>query len=320
MKKVLCLGAGGFICSHMATKLKNDGYYVVGADLKPPDFSKTDCDEFYQGDLRNTEFVNNLFIYHNYYDFVLQMAADMGGALWVFTGEHDADILHNSAMINLNVAKAASNRVGKIFYSSSACVYPEQIQSEPDNKGLKEHEAYPINCDSDYGYEKIFSERVYDAFRRNYGLDIRIARFHNIFGVNGTYKGGREKYPAAICRKVAEAKDSDTITIWGDGLQTRSFLNVNECLKCVDLLMKSNVTEPLNIGSDEMISVNDMAKMVIEISGKDLKIEHDLTKPQGVRGRNSDNTLIKEKLGYAPKQDLKAEMTKLYNWVNSQII
>lgn len=319
MKSALVLGAGGLIGNKACELLKDKGYeYVVGVDLNYPKYNTSKADSFKIRDLRYYHSFVNI---RSNYDEIYQFAADMGGAGFVFTGEHDADILNNSALINLNLLKSLQeiNFKGKVFYSSSACMYPQEIQEHTESEALAEHMAYPGNPDSEYGWEKLFSERLYLAYARNYGINIRIARFHNIFGINSCYNNGREKYPAAVSYKIANAKNGDTISIWGDGLQTRSYLNVDECLNCVFKLMDSDVNIPLNIGSDEMISCNDLAKMVIEISGKDLKIEHDLTKPQGVRGRNSDNTLIAEKLGYAPQQNLRVEMTKLYNWINKQV-
>ncbi len=329
MKTALVLGAGGFIGSHVVRRLKRDGYWVRGVDLKYPEFSPTSADEFIIGDLRNPLTVNQVMFSPNQnsipdkdnsFDEAYQLAADMGGAAFVFTKENDFDIIHNSAIINLNVAEYAIKfGIKKVFYSSSACIYPQNIQDETDNKGLKEEEAYPANPDSDYGYEKIISERLYDAARRNKGLNIRVARFHNIFGEEGTWFGGREKSPAAICRKVAQAIDGDDIEIWGDGLQTRSFLYIDECIDGIFRLMKSDYQYPVNIGSDEMISINDLAKMVIGISGKELGIKNVPSNAIGVRGRNSDNTLIKEVLNWSPTQPLKMGMGKLYNWISKQV-
>lgn len=322
MKRALICGSGGFIGSHMATRLKKEGYWVRGVDLKYPEFNITDCDEFIIGDLRDPN-VTDAVMYTSYgsepFDLVIQLAADMGGASFVFSGDHDADIMHNSVLINANVAYYANLfKVKKLFYSSSACIYPQQIQESTDNKGLKESDAYPVNPDSEYGYEKIFSERLYQSFHRNYNLDIRIARFHNIYGERGTYKGGREKAPAAICRKVAAAKDGDRIDIFGDGFQTRSFLHISECIEGVMRLIESDHKEPINIGSDELISLNDFTQMIIDISGKKLSINH-IDGPQGVRGRNSDNTLIKEVLNWVPSQPLMEGIEKLYHWINTQI-
>lgn len=316
MKTAVVYGAGGFIGSHMVKRLKSEGYFVIGYDLKFPEFEKTHADFFDIRDLRNP------FYPVEGTDEVYQFAADMGGAGYIFTGEHDADIMHNSAQINLNICEAYKHLKVRIFYSSSACMYPQGLQDGTGrfNPSLKETDAYPADPDSEYGWEKLFSERLYMAYARNYGLDVRIARFHNIFGECGTYKGGKEKAPAAICRKVAEAESYGGIFIWGDGKATRSFLYIDECIESVRRLMNSNCKEILNIGSDELISVEELAKMVIDISGKKpLSIGHDMKKPQGVRGRNSDNTLIKEQLGWSPTQPLRAGMEKLYDWVNKQV-
>jgi nucleoside-diphosphate-sugar epimerase len=312
-KTAIVYGAGGFIGSHMVKRLIAENYDVTGYDLKYPEFGQTEACRFIIHDLRKkvTGF--------DYPDEVYQFAADMGGAGYIFSGEHDADVMHNSAQINLNICEEYKNSKTKIFYASSACMYPEYNQKDPDNPNCKESSAYPAEPDSEYGWEKLFSERLYKAYERNYGLNVRIARFHNIFGEMSCYNNGKEKYPAAICRKVAAAKDGDTITIWGDGKATRSFLYIDECIEGVRRLMESNFREPVNIGSDEMISVRGLAEMVIGISGKKLNIEYDLSKPQGVRGRNSDNTLIKEALGWSPSRPLRTGMEKLYHWVNKQI-
>lgn len=328
MKTALCLGAGGFISSHMVKRLKSEGYWVRGVDLKYPEFSPTEADEFIIGDLRDPLLVSKVMFAPNQkslkddnaFDLVIQMAADMGGCLFCFSGDHDAEIMHNSALINLNVCdQAVKHGVKKIFYSSSACMYPEYNQLDPLNPNCSEDSAYPAAPDSEYGWEKLFSERLYMAYNRNYGLNIRIARFHNIFGHEGTYFGGREKAPAAICRKVAEAKEVSFIEILGDGKQTRSFLWIDECIEGVMRLIESDYKEPINIGSDEMISINDLAKMVINISGKQLYIKNVESNALGVRGRNSDNTLIKQVLGWSPSQPLEVGMRKLYNWVNQQV-
>jgi nucleoside-diphosphate-sugar epimerase len=321
MKKVLVTGSAGFIGGHLVRKLQSEGHWVVGADIVEEKYCK--ADRFYQYDLRKYNDCIDIFETHSWgdealeeisFDEVYNLACLMGGMGWIGDEKHSYDIMVGSSQIIINVLEAAIKyKAKKIFFSSSACVYNESYQLGIDNCSLAEHMAYPSLPDLTYGWQKLFSERLMLAAKDK--IDIRIARFHNIFGIEGTWDGGKEKFPAAISRKVAQAKDGDTITIWGDGLQTRSYLNVTECLRTVELLMQSNISEPLNIGSDELISCNDLAKMVIEISGKNLKIEHDLTKPQGVRGRNSDNKLIQEKLGYAPVQDLKAEMTKLYGWV-----
>lgn len=320
MKSALVLGAGGFIGSHMVKRLKQEGYYVVGVDLKYPEFSKSMADEFLYQDL--TEY--NQFKVFNWpglsgFDEVYQFAADMGGAGYIFTKENDANIMHNSAMINLNVAEWFSRHspVSKIFYSSSACIYPQHIQEHPDNPGLKESDAYPANPDSEYGYEKIFSERLYQAYARNKGLDVRIARFHNIFGPEGTWIGGKEKAPAAICRKVAVAKEE--IEIWGDGEQTRSFLYIDECIEGVRRLMNSDCRDVVNIGSNEMVSINRLVEMVCEISGKNYLFVKHVDGPVGVRGRNSNNEFINKSLGWAPSAPLVDGLRRTYSWINDQI-
>lgn len=325
MKTAFVAGSAGFIGSHLVRALQGKGYYVVGADIQEEKYYHANI--FYKYDLTKYENCVHIFESHSWdagemqersFDEVYNLACLMGGMGWIGDEKHAYDIMVGSTQIILNILEnAIKYDAKKIFFSSSACVYNEAWQLFTDDCSLKEGMAYPAFPDLTYGWQKLFSEQLMNAAKDK--IDIRIARFHNIFGVEGTWNGGKEKYPAAICRKVAQAKDGDTITIWGDGLQTRSYLNVDECLKCVFKLMESEVTIPLNVGSDEMISCNDLAKMVIEISGKDLKIEHDLTKPQGVRGRNSDNTLIKEQLDYAPQQNLREEMTKLYNWINKQV-
>ena len=293
-------------------------YWVRGVDLKHNEHQGLGVDDFVIGDLRKPEVVSNVI--DKDFDEIYQLAADMGGAGYIFTGNHDADVMHNSAMINLNVAyESVKKKVKKIFYSSSACMYPEYNQLDPNNPNLKEESAYPAAPDSEYGWEKLFSERLYLSFRRNYGLDARIARFHNIFGPKGTWIGGKEKAPAAMCRKVAEAKNGSKIEIWGDGKQTRSFLFIDECLEGVNKLMNSNnFYGPVNIGSDEMVTINQLAEYVMEIAGKSLTINH-IDGPLGVRGRNSDNSLIKEKLGWAPSQELKVGLKKTYEWISSQV-
>lgn len=317
MKKVLVCGAGGFIGGHLVNSLKNKGFYVTGVDLKENEYGNCNSDEFMLGDLRDQKFVSNIISPE--IDEIYQLAADMGGAGFVFTGENDAEILHNSALINLNVLNSAhKNGIKKIFYSSSACMYPEYNQLDPGNPKCSEDSAYPAAPDSEYGWEKLFSERLYLTCARNYNIQVRIARFHNIFGPKGTWKGGREKAPAAICRKVAEAKDGATIEIWGDGKQTRSFLIVYECVEGVIRLMESEFQGPVNIGSEEMISINDFAKMVIEISGKKIQIKN-VPGPEGVRGRNSDNKLIKEKLNWEPVQPLITGVKDTYSWILSQL-
>lgn len=317
MKQSLVLGAGGFIGSHMVKRLKKEGYWVRGVDLKYPEFEKTEADDFVICDLRKLDPTEKLF--DRQFDEVYQFACDMGGAGYIFSGEHDAAVMHNSAQINLNVSILCLFKgVKKIFYSSSACMYPAYNQEDPNNPKCNESSAYPAAPDSEYGWEKLFSERLYAAFNRNYQLNIRIARFHNIFGDHGAYKGGKEKAPAAICRKVIEAKDGGEIEIWGDGQQTRSFLYIDECIEGVRRLMESDFKEPINIGSEEMISINDFANMIISLSGKNLKIKN-IEGPLGVRGRNSDNKLIKEKLGWVPTQPLLVGITKTYNWIKQQV-
>ena len=338
MKKVLVLGAGGFIGSHLVKKLKKQGCWVRGVDLKYPEYETSVADDFVIRDLRdprNVGSVIKLEAYNNnplpykfdlypfsdklQFDEVYQLAADMGGAGYIFSGDNDANVMHNSAMINLNVAYECSRqKVKKVFYSSSACMYPEHNQLDPNNPNCEESSAYPANPDSEYGWEKLFSERMFLAFHRNYNLDIRIARFHNIFGPYGTYKDGKEKAPAAICRKVAECLDGGEIEVWGDGEQTRSFLYIDECVEGVLKLMESDFVGPVNIGSDEMVTINNMVNSVIEISGKIVHVKH-VDGPIGVRGRNSDNNLIKEKLNWSPTQPLYDGLIKTYKWINDKI-
>ena len=317
MKNIIVLGAGGFIGSHLVKLLKKQNNLVKGVDLKYPEFSETRADEFIIGDLRDTNFVKDIL--DKPYDEVYQLAADMGGAGYIFTGENDADIMHNSVTINLNVLRrGAKIDIKTIFYSSSACIYPEFNQSDPKNPNCKESSAYPAQPDSEYGWEKLFSERLFLAFKYNYGLDVKIARFHNIFGDEGTYKGGREKAPAAICRKVAEAKNGESIDIWGDGKQTRSFLHIDECLKGISRLMHSNFYGPVNIGSDKITTINQLAEDIIKISGKNLNLRH-IEGPLGVRGRNSDNDLIEEKLNWKPSKPLIEGLKTTYDWIYRQV-
>lgn len=316
-KKALVCGAGGFIGGHLVSRLKKEGYWVRSTDLKENEYGNNGADEMILGDLRNPEMA--AAVVTSDLDEIYQLAADMGGAGFVFTGEHDAAIMHNSATINLNVLEEAKNKkIPKIFYSSSACMYPEYNQLDPDNPTCSEDSAYPAAPDSEYGWEKLFSERLFLSYQRNHGIQVRIARFHNIFGPMGTWTGGREKAPAAVCRKVAETPDGGIIEIWGDGRQTRSFLIVDECVGGIRRLMNSNFSGPVNIGSEEMITINDFAKMVIGISGKKLSIKN-IPGPTGVRGRNSDNTLIKEKLNWAPTQPLKNGVKKTYIWITEQL-
>lgn len=318
MKRALVCGAGGFIGNHLVNRLKSEGYEVVGVDLKNPDFSTSSADRFIIGDLRDPRLVASLF--DAPYDEVYQLAADMGGAGYIFTGEHDADILHNSATINLNVLHegVAKGAIKKIFYSSSACIYPEHNQLDPDNPNCEESTAYPAAPDSEYGWEKLFSERLYAAFSRNYGTPVRVARFHNIYGPLGTWKGGKEKAPAALCRKVAEAADGTSIELWGDGTQTRSFLYIDACIEGIRRLMDSDFAGPVNLGSEEMVTINQLAKLAIELSGKQLSIQH-IPGPLGVRGRNSDNRLIKEKLGWDAQYPLHDGLKKTYEWISAQV-
>jgi nucleoside-diphosphate-sugar epimerase len=317
MRKVLVCGAGGFIGSHLVKKLKNENCWVRGVDLKYPEFGSTHADDFLIGDLRDSQICR--MVTDTQFDEVYQLAADMGGAGFVFTGDNDADIMHNSALINLNMLEACYRRnIKKIFYSSSACIYPEHNQKDPENPKTSEESAYPAAPDSEYGWEKLFSERLYLSFRRNYGMDIRIARFHNIFGPEGTWEGGREKAPAAICRKVAMTSDGGDIEIWGDGKQTRSFLYIDECLEGMERLMNSDFIGPVNIGSEEMVTINHLAEMIIEIAGKKLSMIH-IPGPLGVMGRNSDNRLIQSKLGWKPVRTLKEGLEKTYPWIHDQV-
>ncbi len=317
MKTALVCGAGGFIGSHLVKRLKKEGFWVRGIDLKYPKFSETQADDFVIGDLREQWVCRS--IVDRKFDEVYQLAADMGGAGFVFTGENDADIMHNSALINLNMLEACHKRnIKRIFYSSSACIYPEYNQMDPDNPKTSENSAYPANPDSEYGWEKLFSERLYLSFYRNYGMEVRIARYHNIFGSEGSWNDGREKAPAAICRKVAQAEDGGEIEMWGDGKQTRSFLFIDECLEGTIRFTRSDWTGPVNIGSEEMVSINQLAKMVMEIAGKKLSIKN-IAGPLGVRGRNSDNRLIHEKLGWKPGQPLVNGLQKTYMWIYDQV-
>ena len=341
-KTALVLGAGGFIGSHMVKRLRSEGYWVRGVDIKHTEFSKTEANEFISADLRDADMVRRAIRFTGYlgnfynqiaekfvepFDEIYQFAADMGGAGFVFTGENDADILHNSVQINLNVLEeqrklneSVKQNKTKIFYSGSACMYPEHNQLDPDNPDCREESAYPANPDSEYGWEKLFSERLYLAYNRNHGIPVRIARYHNIFGPEGTYDGGREKAPAAICRKVAFLPESGgAIEVWGDGLQTRSFLFVDECIEATRRLMDSDFTGPVNIGSEEMVSINDLVDIVAKVAGKEVKKIH-IDGPLGVRGRNSNNDLIREKLNWDYSQPLSVGIEKTYNWIHSQLI
>lgn len=317
IKKALVCGAGGFIGSHLVTRLKSEGYWVRGVDLKYPEFSPTTADDFILADLRDaTSWEKALDVE---LDEAYQLAADMGGAGYIFTGDHDAHVMHNSAMINLHMAHyGVEKRVRKVFYSSSACMYPAYNQEDPQNPNCAESTAYPAAPDSEYGWEKLFSERLYFAFFRNHGLDVRVARFHNIFGPEGTWQGGREKAPAALCRKVAEQEEGDTIEMWGDGEQTRSFLYIDECVEAVRRLMNSSFRGPVNIGSEEMVTINQMAEIIMQIAGKKLGVQH-RPGPTGVRGRNSDNRVIRAELGWEPSMSLREGLTKTYSWIESQV-
>ena len=316
MTKVLVNGAGGFIGGHLVKRLKAEGFWVRAVDQKHHEFAAPPADEFIIGDLRDQSVVREVV---QGIDEVYQLAADMGGAGYIFTGEHDAAIMHNSATINLNCLEYGRLAgVKKFFYSSSACMYPEHNQLDPNNPQCSEDSAYPAAPDSEYGWEKLFSERLYLAYMRNYGVQVRVARFHNIFGPEGTWDGGREKAPAALCRKVAQTPNGDEIEIWGDGLQTRSFLYIDECLEGVRRLMESPFAGPVNIGSEEMVTINRLAAIVMDIAGKSLTVKH-VPGPLGVRGRNSDNRLIREKLGWAPSRPLREGLEKTYSWISARV-
>lgn len=340
IKTALVLGAGGFIGSHMVKRLRSEGYWVRGVDLKYPEYSKTEANEFIVGDLTDFNFVDKVIQYKgefgNFYnnvperyvesfDEIYQYAADMGGAGYIFSGENDSEVMYNSASINLNVLKSQLNlnhrkevNRTKIFYSSSACMYPEYAQMEVNNPGLKESDAYPAGPDSEYGWEKLFSERLYLAFNRNHGIPVRIARFHNIYGPDSTWTGGKEKSPAAMCRKVAEVEDGGTIEVWGDGEQTRSFLYIDECLEATRRLMDSDFLGPINIGSEEMVTINELVSTVAKVAGKTINIKH-IDGPLGVRGRNSNNDLIREKLQWDYGMTLEEGIGKTYAWISEQI-
>ncbi len=339
MKTALVLGAGGFIGSHMVKRLRSEGYWVRGVDLKYPEFSESEANEFIQGDLRDVDFVRRVIEFKgeqgNFYnevpsrlrrpfDEIYQFAADMGGAGFVFTGENDSEIMHNSVTINLNVLEQQKlfneegHQMTKIFYSGSACMYPEHNQLDPNNPDCREDSAYPAAPDSEYGWEKLFSERLYLAYNRNHGIPVRIARYHNIFGIEGTWNGGREKAPAAICRKIALVENSGSIDVWGDGLQTRSFLYIDECIEATRRLMDSDFLGPVNIGSEEMVTINKLVDITAKISGKNIEKNH-IDGPLGVRGRNSNNDLIREKLGWDYKQSLEEGIRKTYAWICEQL-
>ena len=338
-KKALVLGAGGFIGSHMVKRLKDEGYWVRGVDIKHPEFSRHQADEFVIGDLRDKSFVNRVVEWKGYqgnffnsipykmiesFDEIYQFAADMGGAGYIFTGENDADIMHNSATINLNLldaivkAQRENRSTPKVFYSSSACAYPSHIQEDVDNPGLKEEDAYPANPDSDYGWEKLFSERLYLAYSRNHGIPVRVARYHNIYGPEGTWDGGKEKAPAAMCRKVASVASGETIDCWGDGEQTRSFLYIDDCLEATRRLMDSSCEEVINIGSEEMVTINELIRIAAKVADKEININH-IDGPLGVRGRNSQNDMIREKLKWDYQFSLEEGMSLTYNWIAEQV-
>ena len=342
MKTALVLGAGGFIGSHMVKRLRDDGYWVRGVDLKYPEFSETEANEFVCMDLTDREVMRRVIRYGgergNFYsqivdkflepfDEIYQFAADMGGAGFIFTGDNDADIMRNSACINLNLLEEQrkwnedkGTNYTKIFYSSSACMYPEHNQLDPENPDCRESSAYPANPDSEYGWEKLFSERLYLAYNRNYDIPVCVARYHNIFGPEGTWDGGKEKAPAAICRKVALLPDvGGAIEVWGDGLQTRSFLFIDECIEATYRLMHSDFQGPVNIGSEEMVTINQLVETAAKVSGKVVRKAHKLDAPLGVRGRNSNNDLVREKLGWDYSQTLEEGIAKTYAWISEQI-
>lgn len=314
MKKILVCGAGGFIGTHLVRSLKARGHYVIGADLKFPEFSITACDEFYQVDLRNQRSVTRLL--RKDIDEIYQLAADMGGAGYIFIGDNDADIMHNSAIINLNILHEMTfKKIPKIFYSSSACIYPARNQLDADRPELSEASAYPAEPDSEYGWEKLFSERLYASYARNYGIDVRVARLHNVFGPEGAYTGGREKAPAALCRKVIQ---SDTVEVWGPGAQTRSFMYIDDCIEGIHRLMASTYTDPINIGSSRMIAINDLVQLISQVNSKPVKITN-IDGPRGVMGRTSDNTLIKQVLAWAPPDSLEVGLAETYKWIEQQL-
>ena len=326
--KILVLGAGGFIGSHMVKNLKLDGHWIRGVDLKHPEFNKTEADDFIIYDLADQSQIEDILLVEGEpFDQIYQFAADMGGAGFIFTGDNDANIMYNSASINLNILKTLVNineklkiNKTKVFYSSSACIYPEENQLDPNNPNCEESSAYPANPDSEYGWEKLFSERIYFAFNKNFDIDIRVARYHNIFGPEGTWDGGREKAPAAICRKVAKATEENDfeIEVWGDGEQTRSFLYIDECIEATKKLMESDFKGPINIGSEEMVTINQLVETAAKVSGKNIKIKH-IDGPLGVRGRNSNNDLVREKLNWDYSMSLEEGITKTYEWIHSQI-
>lgn len=316
-KKAIVLGAGGFIGHHLSKSLVSEGFWVRGVDQKKPRYEETDCQDFMVGDLTDPVFCAAAFDIQ--FDEVYQLAADMGGAGYIFTGENDADVMYNSALINLNVVNAVYRRnIKRVFYSSSACMYPEHNQLDPDNPNCAEDSAYPANPDSEYGWEKLFSERLFLAYGRNKGIEPRVARYHNIFGPLGSWNDGREKAPAALCRKVAEVESGGEIELWGDGLQTRSFLFIDDCVEATKRLTRSDWEGPVNIGSDEMIAMNDLGLLIASVAGKDITINN-IPGPVGVRGRNSDNTLIAEKLSWQPRYNLRKGIEMTYPWILDKV-
>lgn len=320
MKKILVLGAGGFIGSHLVNSFKQQGHYVIGVDLHAPTYSTSTADSFVIGDLRDEFILNNIFTNVPDIDEVYQLAADMGGAGYIFTGEHDADIMHNSALINLNVLNMVRKHgIKRVFYSSSACIYPSHNQEDPDNPYTAEDSAYPANPDSEYGWEKLFSERLYMSYARNFNIDVKIARFHNVFGPHGSWNNGKEKAPAALCRKVALANDNESIEIWGPGTQTRSFLYIDECIEGIHRIMNSDINVPVNLGSERMISINDLAFLIARLTNKSVTIKN-IDGPIGVMGRTSNNKLIKELIGWRPDEDLETGLIKTYQWISEQIM
>lgn len=332
MKYKLVLGAGGFIGNHMVNRLKAEGHDVIGIDLKNTEFSESKADIFHLGDLTEFVFVDDLFKNYEFSE-IYQYAADMGGAGYIFTGENDANVMHNSSLINLNILKSASEHQDsdklKIFYSSSACIYPESLQLEAENVSLRESDAYPANPDSEYGWEKLFSERLYFAFNRNYGLDVRVGRYHNIYGPYGTWTGGKEKAPAAMCRKVAESDDA--LEVWGDGSQTRSFMYIDDCVEATLRFMRNPYfLGPVNIGSEEMVTINQLAEIAIKVSGKnniginnifgdEFKNRYGFDCPIGVAGRNSSNELYCSHMNWSPSVSLVDGMKVTYDWIKQRV-
>lgn len=313
MKKMLVCGAGGFIGGHLVTSLKRQGHYVIAADIKEPEYQKTDADEFHLMDLCEQSNVRKLIT--SDIDTVYQLAADMGGAGYIFTGDNDANVMHNSAMINLNIAKEmVCKGVKNVFYTSSACMYPSHNQEDPNNPLLTEDSAYPANPDSEYGWEKLFSERLWISFARNYGLRVRIARLHNVYGPFGSWNNGKEKAPAALCRKVIES--TGCVEVWGPGVQTRSFLYIDECIEGIHKIQESNFAMPLNLGSDRMVSINELVQLISNIAKKTIEIKN-IEGPKGVMGRNSHNKLIKETIGWCPQNNLEYGLQKTYEWIYS---